>query len=91
MDKMSQDMRIETPLGAIIVRESRDPEHPGVWVDLRRTDADMDASLALIEYCKDEGDLNDAAIITRVWGDAMNDEYTERVVHTGVEQFFALV
>lgn len=33
-DKMPRDLRVETPLGAILVRVSDDPDHPGVWMDL---------------------------------------------------------
>lgn len=34
-----QEMRIETPIGAIVIKESDDPEFPGVWIDLRRPEA----------------------------------------------------
>lgn len=82
-------MRVETKLGAIIVRSSGgDEEHPGIWIDLRRTDAGLDAPLALIEFVDDEADIDGENIITRIWGDVNNDEYSERIVHKNIEKFF---
>lgn len=85
---MDSNLRIETPLGAIIVRPSYDSTHPGVWVDLRRTDAGEDAPLALIEFCNDDADVNGDSIVTRVWDDVCEEDYTTRIVHQGIEKFF---
>lgn len=86
------EMRIETPLGAIVVRSSGgDEEHPGIWIDLRRPDADSDAPLALVEFVDDEADLDGQNIVTRVWGDVNNDEYSERIVHRNIEKFFETI
>lgn len=86
------DIRVETPLGAIIVKPATDPEYPGVYIDLRRSDFDQDMPLALIECCRDEenSESDKERIITRVWGNAMEDEYTARVVHENVEEFFRI-
>ena len=70
-DKMPRDLRVETPLGAILVRVSDDPDHPGVWIDLRRPDVGEDMP-------------------TRVWGDGMRLEYTDRIVHQGIDYFFKI-
>ncbi len=84
-------MRVETPLGAIIVRAECDPEHPGVWIDLRRPDADQDMPLAIVEFSADDTDFpdGDRNIITRVWGDSRAAGYTDRVVHKNIEEYFA--
>lgn len=84
-------LRAGTPLGAIIARTATDPNHPGIYIDLRRTYADADMPLALIEFAADEGDLPDGQpnIITRVWGDAAKEDCTYRAVHSGIEEFFA--
>ena len=85
-------MRIETKLGTILVRNSGcDEEHPGIWIDLHRPGADSDAPLALIEFVDDEADIDGQHIITRVWGDVNNDEYSERIVHENIEKFFETV
>ena len=78
-------------MGAIIARAATDPDHPGIYVDLRRTGAGADMPLALIEYAADEGDLPEGQpnIITRVWGDAAREDYTYRAAHGGIERFFA--
>ena len=66
------------------------PENPGIFIDIRQRDADQDLLLALIECTSDEADFPDEErhIITRVYGDALNDEFTERIVHHGVEEYF---
>lgn len=84
-------MRVETPLGAIIVKPSYDSTHPGVWVDLRRADASEDATLALIEFCSDDADMDGGNIVTRVWDDACKTDYETRVIHQGIEKFFELI
>jgi hypothetical protein len=91
-DKMPRDLRVETPLGAILVRVSDDPDHPGVWIDLRRPDVGEDMPLALIEFSNDDSDLPEGEenIITRVWGDGMRLEYTDRIVHQGIDYFFKI-
>ena len=80
----------KTPLGAIIARSATDPQHPGIYIDLRRGTDYPDMPLALVEFSSDDADLTDgeANIITRVWGDAMQESYTERVVHQNIEQYF---
>lgn len=84
-------LREETPLGAIIARAATDPGHPGIYIDLRRTDADADMPLVLVEFSADDTDFpdGDKNIITRVWGDSRDESYTQRVVHRNVEEYFA--
>lgn len=85
-------LRVETPLGAIIVRPSCDLEHSGVWIDLRRTDMNDDMPLALIEFSSDDTDLPEGQpnIITRVWGNGGDEGYTDRIVHQGIEEYFKI-
>ena len=76
----------ETPVGRIVARASTDRENPGIWVSLHKPGEDYEPDLALVEYTKDEADLGRPALITRVWRDTERDEYTDRVVHTGLEK-----
>ena len=87
-----QDLRVETPLGTIIVRPSCNSEHPGVWIDLCRTKADDDMPLALIEFSNDDSDLPEGQpnLITRVWGNGGDESYTDRIVHQGIEEYFRI-
>ncbi len=80
-------LRAETPLGAIIARSATDPNHPGIYIDLRRGVDDPDMPLVLVEFAADEADLPET-LITRVWGDATQEDYTTRVDHQNVEQYF---
>lgn len=84
-------LRTETPLGAIIARATTDPDHPGIYIDLRRTDATDDMPLALVEFSADDADYpaGEPHIISRIWGDSQDESYTQRVVHRNVEEYFA--
>jgi len=84
-------IRVETPLGALIARPSHgEPDYPGIYIDLRRMDADHDCLLDLIEYTSNEADIEGGSIISRVYGDAQEDEYTDRIVHRGIEDYFRM-
>ena len=92
VEKQSSVVRVETPLGDLTAKSSGwGPDYPGIHIDLRRSDADQDMMLALVEFTKTEGDLPDGEghIITRVYGDD-GDEYTHRIVHTGIEEYFKM-
>ena len=82
-------LRVETPLGAIIARPSNDSNYPGIWIDLRRPDSDDDMSLALVE-CAPTGLESAPELVTHVWGDALQEDSTKRIVHTNVEEYFRL-
>ncbi|MEG1563819.1 MAG: hypothetical protein RR365_08845 [Bacteroides sp.] len=86
------DIRVDTPLGAILARENSDPAHPGVWLDLRRADVACDMTLALVEFSDDESGFPEGEqhIVTRVWGEASRDDYTTKVIHGGIEDFFRM-
>jgi hypothetical protein len=79
---------IYTPLGKIVVHIERAGEYPGIWIDLRREGHQVDAPLALVEYTATEGDLDEPAIITRIWDDVGQEEHQTRVVHSGIEKYF---
>ena len=92
IELLESSYRAETPLGALIVRPSGyGLDYPGIWIDLRRADSDCDMPLALVEYTATEGDLvrGEGHIITRVYGNE-GDEYTHRIVHTGIEEYFRM-
>lgn len=81
------DLRVETPLGAIIARVADDPEHPGIWIDLRRPGVGQDMQLAMVEFSQDDSDLQkgEPNLITRVWADGMKEFYTDRIIHRGIK------
>ena len=92
VELLESNYRAETPLGALIVRPSGyGLDYPGIWIDLRRGDSDCDMPLALVEYTATEVDLEHGVghIITRVYGND-GDEYTHRIVHTGIEEYFRM-
>lgn len=85
-------LRVETPMGTLIAKESGfGPENPGVWIDIGRPDFDVDLPLALVEFTSDEEDVEGGHIITRVFGEAMADPFTHRIVHKGIEEYFKWV
>lgn len=91
-EKQANIIRVETPLGILIARSSYGgPDYPGIYVEIRRPDADKDLSLALVEFTETEADIPKTGhIITRVYGDALADEYTNRVVHEKIEDYFMI-
>lgn len=83
-------LAVDTPLGTLVVKAALDTQHPGVYVDLRRPGAECDLPLALVEFSADDADFleGDQNIITRVWGNARQEEYTLRTVHQNIEEYF---
>lgn len=85
---MKELASVFTQAGWIVVKQSTDPNNPGVYIDLRRDGCDCDAPLAMVEYTPDEGDLKRPAIITRVWDNVNEEDHRTRVVHSGIEEYF---
>lgn len=83
MDK-KDELRVEMSKGALVAYASCNPEYPGIYIDLCRCDGDF--PLVLTEGTKTEGDLEDGTehIITRIWRDVSESEYSERVIHEKV-------
>ena len=84
-------IHVHTPLGTLVVTANTDDEYPGILVDLRRPAFDHDAPIALIEFTNSETDFEgEGRIITRIWGNVSQDDYSDRVVHVGLDDFFLL-
>ena len=84
---------VETKLGTLVAYPSKDPAHPGIYIDLKRDGISYAAPIALVEYTDDDGDpetgeTRPAEIVSRTWGDAMADEYTDKVSVKNIEKFF---
>lgn len=76
-------VEIETPLGTIAAQIAPDSDYPGIDVYLHRDEVEI--SLARIEYdtiCPDDG------LVTRVWGNGMDDDFTTKVKHEYIEEAF---
>ena len=81
-------IRVETPLGALIARDSGfGPENPGISIDLRRPDADQDLALDLVE-CTTEHNVEGRQIVTRVYPSAMRADPDDAIIHVGIEEYF---
>lgn len=84
---------VETKLGPLVAYPSKDPAHPGIYIDLKRDGISYAAPIALVEYTDDDcdpetGETRPAEIVSRTWGDAMVDEYTDKVSVKNIEKFF---
>lgn len=82
---VNNEMRVFTNDGYIIVRPTIDSNYPGVSIDLysQKTNNDIEnganineTPLALIEK-----DTEDNLYVTRVWGDDLKEDYTDKVIH----------
>ena len=80
-------LRVETPLGAIIVRTDMDGD--GVWIDLRRPDTDDDMNMVHVGFSPKTKD-EDAHVEVSVNGEGRKNGESERVVLDGVEDYFRL-
>lgn len=87
-DDDTPKIKTETPLGTLTAYKSTDPAHPGIYVDLCR--GGKEVPMALIEYTEDDADrdIEKNAMVTRIWGDAGQEDYTERIIHKNIENAF---
>lgn len=75
---------VHTPQGRLVAYASSDPYNPGIYIDLEVNDVEY--PVALVEYTETEGDFEEEGhIITRVWRDILKEDYTDRVVHEGLD------
>lgn len=70
-------LAIDTPLGVLIATRSNDPGHPGISIDLDPMDGKGQLPVAYIE-------TDDGRLVTRVWGDATQEDPTCRVDHGAI-------
>ena len=82
------ELRVKTPVGYLVVKPSCDTSCPGVWVELQRHGVDYNLSLALVEYNKEGTDCDRGELITRVWGNGLDEDYTHRTTHRGIDEYF---
>ena len=80
---------VETPFGTLVAYSSSDPYYPGIYIDLRRDGFPEDMPVALIESTDTEADAEGKGnLITRVWGDGKEQDYTDRIIHKNMDEFF---
>lgn len=91
LDGMLQEtgkLTVETPMGTMIAYALCDPSDPGILIDLHRQGYESDAPLCMVEYTEAEGDAEGPHLITRVWEDVRSMEYTDRIIHEKMDEFF---
>lgn len=80
-----QQVTVKTELGNLVAYPSVDPNHPGIYINLKHGQGDG-IMLTMTELCRDEADLSEGPhIITRVWDDWKEEEYSNRIVHKGIK------
>lgn len=90
-EKTQQSITVKTELGDLTAYPSTDPNHPGIYIDLKRDGECQGAPIAMTEFSCDEADLEEGAahIITRIWDNCAKEDYSTRVVHKGIEEYFS--
>lgn len=82
---VNNEMRVFTDDGYIVVRPNIDTDYPGVSIDLHSQNIDNsienganinEVSLVLIEK-----DNEDNSYVTRVWGNDLQEDYTDKITH----------
>lgn len=91
-DRLGDDRKLctDTELGQLIAYAGGDPEYPGIFIDIKR--GSVDGPILLAEYTETEytpSGMLPPSIITRIWGNTMDDDYTNTFVSENMEKFFA--
>ncbi len=88
-----KELCVNTKLGQMVAYTSTNPEHPGIFIDLRREGQECMAPICLAEFtsddCDSSGKILPPSIVCRVWGDATREEYTYQVVCRNTDEYFA--
>lgn len=85
----TEKINVETPMGTIVAYASCNSSYPGILIDLHRSECETDAPLCMAEYTETEWDVGeDPHIITRIWEDVCSIEYTDRIIHEKMDEFF---
>ena len=75
-------LEVKTPLGTLRASESDYYDHPGIWIELKRLGEHDFNPLVLVEYTDDDdGTMKAETIITRVWRNPEEDEFSTAIEH----------
>ena len=85
-------LHVDAELGQLVAYLSTDPEHPGIYIDLKRGGSDCMAPVAMVEYTSDDcktsmGNIP-PSIVCRVWGDATKEDYTDLAICHNLDEYF---
>lgn len=83
-------VEVPTPMGLLTAYASKDPDYPGIFIDLERPGEDWSIALANVE-CPNTNSDEPPKIMTGVWADAMTENLTHRIEHVNVDEAFAEV
>jgi len=87
-----KELCVNTKLGQLVAYASTDPEHPGIFIDLRREWHECMAPVCLTEFtdddCDHSGKVLPPSIVCMIWGDATREEYTYQVTCRNMEEYF---
>lgn len=75
----SKEIRVEIEFGTISVKESFDPDYPGIWVDLEKPDGYC-ISLVTVEETKDIS-TGKPVLRSIIWGDEADEDPTDIIQH----------
>lgn len=79
----TDELRVQTPLGTLVAGITPDAEYPGIYIDIQDTPSKIMFPLNHAEY-----DPERNTIISRIWGDARQEDYTDRIDHVGLKEVF---
>ena len=78
-------IEVATPFGTLVAEPCADSDYPGIYVYLRDRNG-FELDLALIEYGH-PSPFNEGMLQTLVWGDALNEDYTDVRIHMNVDKW----
>ena len=83
-------VRLERLFNSVVIKAGDDPKHPGIYIDLHHPNDDYDIPLVLVEFSADDADnpSGEPRIASYICGDSAIEDYTNRVVHQNIEEYF---
>lgn len=87
MNENSEKLVVHTPYGDLVAYPSIDLEHPGIYIDLVAPGTNAGISIASVEY----SDENRDGISTKVWKDALSEDYTDKLEHKHVFEVISTI
>ncbi len=91
-DSLREDEKlcVDTELGQLTAYLGCNPDYPGIYIDVKR--GSTEAPVILVEYTETEHTPSGTlppCIISRIWGDTTNEDYTDAAVSENLDAFFA--
>lgn len=88
MTKRNDKLVVETPMGTLTAYPSKDPNNPGIFIDLSRPGDPRSLNLAGVECNIDEDTGKPRALMLRAWEVATQEDTTIDTSFSKIDAYF---